>query len=671
MSRNISLLVAFAGLFAWFHSSIQLPVLGMILFLLYAVIFALVPGLVLMKLLRVELPTLAERLIVGNAVGFASFCYISWILNAKVGLQYESFLLFPTGMWLVYLAGRLFRASSESERGHSIRELVRRKSWFPAIAVLSLGCIYVHAMNFTMTEHGALINNYAQEGMWHVGNVAWTKHTFEFRDIHSGANYGIPYHHFLYIFASIFSKISTIETAVVWFKLVPFYLMFSVAASVFTVLRLFVRPRAAFFGMLIVLFLENASVAFRALSYIYSLATDTPFARWALFEVRPFVSFFLDSPSHGAGTFCLMAILLLLKYSFDSSSWKMHVLPGFLIGGMLGVKANMFVVLAISLFLYAAFRWGRRREVQPVMVGVVAFFFSLPFLVEVMGTSVSGYVWSPGHWIWKSESGKWIGDQSVLRIVLAFAVYTLLQLGPRFLAFRWFYSDWKSHDRKLCQFMWIAVATSLFLFYFFVQRNQDHTIKYMYYVASILLTIMLVRVFDQVQRRRKIILAALCLPFMSGWTGYVTLSVVEPRMIITIPEERIDAMRAIREEHAASAPTRMMCSRARYGPTARGGAHIYFFEYSALAEQIAFSEGFTQIRLSDVPASELAQRKRDADSIYSTHSEIVAMEILNRHGIDYLIVDKDVDQVLKFTPTQFDLFLENRHLLIYRRHRDY
>lgn len=152
--------------------------------------------------------------------------------------------------------------SSKTASAQAVR-LLHSADFAIALSFLVLALLMANGNMKNAVQTGQQINFYGTagiEGLWHLGNAAYMKKSFDFADIHhNGFKYA--YHIFIYIFIALASNLLHLELSELFFKFLPVYLLFFLLITAYvTGGVIFKRRMAGLIAALCLLFLDDTVV---------------------------------------------------------------------------------------------------------------------------------------------------------------------------------------------------------------------------------------------------------------------------------------------------------------------------------------------------------------------------------------------------------------------------
>lgn len=635
--------------------------------LVFCIFFIFLPGYALIRLVQDESWTLLESLVASNGVGLAFLCYAFYVIRIK--LMLSTWWLVPTVIVATgacaYWWWRKARSWTHTVRAEQPSSIDSRL--LPVFLWVALALAFSWMINGT--KDGDVSQYYStvgREGMWHIGYMSAIQSGSPFSDIHQNFDPFI-YHFFSHVPAIILNDFFNVNFQTSYFKLVAFWaFFFLVAGSYAATWALFRKRLPALWTVLAVLFLDNPS----ALAMLSRLSA---FSALNQIDLGPtIISAIRTSQSHTVSLLLFSAIVLICKKLIsDEPSPRMtaSVIVGFLIGSLIGVKINAFMVVAASLVFLAIFEVVRARSLtgsHSLRIGFLALVFSFPFLLDLIALSRTRFVWNFGYFPFRSElaiSLKNVADMgtawTAIGFLALFVCYVILHFGPRLIVVPGLFKgvvspDYASRLTAICAFTGILMTLTI------VPKDDPYNSMYFHrfgvFCATLFFGTRLVEIFRRSFRRFVFVMIFVIFYSLGGLDVFF-----KPRVIpdFTVSNEKVEVLQKL---HSGQPPKKILSGI--FSDRQNDGTERNWI-YSAFSGQIALSEGilFTSARLAD--SSVIWQRRSDIARFYSTNDSDEAIRILDNHHIDYVIVDHEFGQMLNFKDPRLVLLEKRKSISLY------
>ncbi|GEM_PF-5198635 len=649
----------------WLSSVFQFSILDLIVFVAYIALLVFFPGYMLLSLFSFSGIPRPAVFVLANAIGLASLCYFSWLLNAKLGLPYYSYVYALALLYIVHFA-KSWR--SRKEKMFALEKMIPTLGSAECGIALVLG-IFALLLSSGMMKNGAVTNgNYdfystvGIEGLWQLGNIAYLKKSFDFADIHQNAH-KFPYHIFIYIFIALGSKLAHLEIATIFFKFLPLYQFFALLGSAYVLGCIFFKNRlVGIMSAVFIVLLDDAVFAVKLAPLL-----NAEWLKYLYFGPK-ITSALFSSPTHVAALMIFIPAVLLLKNpAADPANERLKkmALAGFLLGTIVGFKVNSFAVIALSLVILAALEVVVHRRANFLLAGCIAFIVSFPLLLDIQQAAPRSFIANIGYFPLSSSLGQFLLDLSGSRgiLLILIPIYLVLELGPKLLSFRFIFYDWKSSEDGV-KFLWVCSVTGITVALLVTPSYNPYDAMYFHRFACMCLVLFMGRTFvhwiASKSKKSAAIFAMICLFYLSG--GLYTFFRLRAESTLKVPVDKIAALKTLRTPNDHEFKTIMSNRFAWDGDMPNVNR---FYLYSAFAENIILSEGEAYSPIHHADSLAFKAMRRDIQTFYATPDARVAKNIIEKWNIDFVIIDLEFGQRLNFETGFLEKIHESKNMLIY------
>ncbi|HPF21357.1 MAG TPA: hypothetical protein PLC88_08455 [Syntrophomonas sp.] len=600
----------------------------------------LIPGLLLLHWWKLYPDTqyrFVLALVIGMSLDILLFIGASWLK-----LHFLIYLLPGIGLML-YLQNRLYKKDGRSIKNAFQAFSVWHLTVLTAISLLVVGLI-VWFFYIPNQLPGSQAVVYHVDDPWHLGNIAEILHHWYPQDPRL-AGMEFNYHIFYYVYMAFLAFISKVSLPVIYFRFyIILFLYTLMGGAYFVASRWFHDRRAGILHLVIVFFLGTALLAWPHNVWLRNFFISPTF----LFALLIFLPLMMEI-SQGFKVLSLrqLAVILLLTFAIS------------------GAKGNFFPVIGAALLATTVYAVLFRQRVMPVVIILLSSLavFAVVFLLIFKGTGSEGINILP------------------LTIIKTTALYQIVEKKMATLHPGWF--------------PLVTIPLYLILFYSFrlpvllrslwqlLRRPKEIEAKQVFLLALVLAGCIPAYFLNYRGTSQYYFLLA-------GWAalnlmaaGYLTelfsnrsrhlLKIVMILLVLlsvgdTLSTMQYQAYSLQKHMELRNKPlTPAMYQGLSYLRTGTPSDAVVasfrtfwlnkdnprFFYYSAFAQRRMVVEGWMYMRPEYQSQAQI--RYADMQTLFYTRDQKMARQMIEKYGVDYLLVDKSHRQKLRFDSS---LFLE-------------
>ena len=623
------------------------------LFLLAIIFFTFLPGLLLLECLHLyedDGYKLVLAMVAG--IGLDIIFYIVaailewwWLFHLGAGLVLLVLIirkrLLPNIKLLATLPGHLGRAD-----------------WlaFSLLSLLLLGLLAVFQFIPNPLPGGSSSLIYYIDQPWHLGNIAEIKNHWPPQDPRL-AGYPFNYHIFVYIFIAFLAHVTGITLPVLYFRFSVWLLVALLFAVVyFAGCRWFDRRATGWLH--IAVFFPMGTLL---LSYPFNL----------------FLTSLFTSPTYLLAAIFTLALLVEFKAYMQGQSQAHLVLIIILVTGLAGAKGNFFPVLYCGLLTFGIYNLlSPQKEPRiKILLATTLVPFGLVFAYIFKGGGSEGINIVPlevvRYTYLYTSCSNWLGTTGGNWLIWALLpIYLAALLGVRLPVLLNLLRNLAASRHRLgFEQVFMAATITVSLIAGFTLSYRGRSEHFFLFIGSICLNLLaagyLLEIYKSHRSRWLQLFMTMLIVLAVADTGLTArhlpqvipeLTAVSYQPLTPSLHEALVFLRDNSEPDALVASYRAFI----YSPD-----DPRFFYYSAFAERRMLVEGWGYMSAQRQSAAQT--RYADMTTLYTTWDEELAGSILKKYGIDYVIVENQINQHLWFNTGRYlQPVFENGDLEIYR-----
>ena len=458
----------------------QFLLIVVFLFLCY-VVFS-IPGLFILKKLRLFQSDLLSKNLVATGLGVCVFVLIVYVL-AMLGVRNLIWIYVSVSFCgVIYAIFNNFRGIIDA--------ILRAKSksivfWL----VLVVGVVGQVAVNYPsgMNYAGGIYfwSSHGHDGVWHIALMdEFQKLIWPFRNPElAGANL-VNYHFFSDLLMSEMSRLFWFSNLDVYFRLMPVFNSLMLGISAYLLVKKWSGTETGgIWGMFFGYFAGS-------FGYLVTLPRNGNIVGESIFWVSQTQSV-LGNPPHAMAFFILTIYLLVLWEWFKDSSWKIGLVLLILGGALIEFKVYGGLLVLGGLAVAAVGQIINSRKFHTLFLFIITLGFAMGIYLPNSANSQGFLVWQPWWFIrtmvvapdrlnlldWELKRQTYIAESNWKRVVwlegMAFLIFLFGMLGMRLIGF---WSLVKLLTSKIfsnyySQFIVSVVIASFFIPVFFLQKG--------------------------------------------------------------------------------------------------------------------------------------------------------------------------------------------------------
>lgn len=490
---------------------------------------------------------------------------------------------------------------------------------------------------------------------WHLGNIAEITNHWYPQDPRL-VGFPFNYHIFVYIFIAFLAKVSGLSLPVLYFRLVPFFMLHLLLAGVYFVGSRWFHRRAAgvahglvFFGLGTIL-----------LSYPSNL-----------FLVNLFTS-----PTFLLACILVLPLLVEMKAYLEDGRTGRVALILLLVSGISGAKGNFWPLLYAGLLTYGIYSLATSKPRGRIwlLLATTLVPFLLVYTSIFKGAGSEGFKIVPFEVVrftrlYEVGAIWWVPGNPPWRQLIPVAVFVVSWLGIRLAVMIKLVQELvRSYARLSFEQVFMAGTITASFLTGFLLSYRGRSEYFFLYIGLICLNLLasgyLVDIYkNHWLRWPQLLMGVIILLSVvdTGLTAY-RLPQIIPELAVTeykpLTPRLYEALSFIRDH---TEPDVVIASNRAfiYAPN-----DPRFFYYSAFGERRMLVEGWGY--MSPTRQAQAQLRYKDMQTLFTTWDEELAGTLLKKYAVDYVIVENRLNQHLWFNTGRYlQLRFENGDTEIY------